>query len=130
MLSMDHKRVICFGIGALLSLMLACVSMSLVFADDGVLLVSNVSSESDLPQTPEPEGEHDSIKLMNFYVPAQRADGTLESIFYYNSDGMLTKTENKAKPLIAFYTFGPVIRFVHPQPPAFQAMAGAMPTRQ
>jgi hypothetical protein len=110
-LRVDRKHFMQLGVGFVLSLMLTYVPMTLVFADDGQLLVRSISSEPGPPLNPEPEGEHTSIKLMNFYVPTQRAIGSLESIIYYNIDEALIKTEEKAKPLIAFYTFGPVNKF-------------------
>ena len=80
-------------------------------ADDGQRLVRSVSSPPGETQNPEPEGEHAFIKLMNFHVPTQRADGTLEPVEYYNIDDVLVKTEEKAKPLINVYVYGPVIGF-------------------
>ena len=47
------------------------------YADDGERLVRNVSSSPGTTETPEPEGEHAFIKLMNFHVPAQSASGEL-----------------------------------------------------
>ena len=82
-----------------------------LLADDGQRLVRSVSSPPGIPEDPEPEGEHAFIKLMNFHVPSQRADGTLEPIEYYNIDDALVKTEEKAKPLINVYVYGPVIGF-------------------
>ena len=77
------------------------VLTSIAIADDGQLLVRNLS----------PKAEQAFIQLMNFYVPAQRADGSVQSVAYFNSDQLLVKTEFKAKPLIGVYLHGPVIRF-------------------
>ena len=89
---------------------LALTSLPLA-ADDGQRLVRSVSSPPGETQNPEPEGEHAFIKLMNFHVPTQRADGTLEPVEYYNIDDVLVKTEEKAKPLINVYVYGQVIGF-------------------
>jgi len=81
------------------------------FADDGERLVRSVSSPPGLEEDPEPEGEHAFVSVMNFHVPSQRADGTVEPIVYNNIDGVLVKTEEKAKPLINVYVYGPVDAF-------------------
>ena len=82
-----------------------------VWADDGQRLVRSVSSPPGNQENPEPEGEHAFVKLMNFHVPTQRANGALEPVEYYNIDDVLVKTETKAKPLISVYVYGPVISF-------------------
>ena len=47
------------------------------FADDGQIFRRQTSSPPGETQDPEPEGEHAYVKLMNFRIPAQAADGTL-----------------------------------------------------
>ena len=100
----------------LLPLVTAAVASSLLLvgitasADDGVLLRRSVSSAPGQTEVPEPEGEHAFTKLMNFYVPAQSADGTLKEIVYETVDGA-TATSLLAKPIINFYVYGPVIGF-------------------
>ena len=84
-------------------------------ADDGQRLVRSVSSPPGITEDPEPEGEHAFIKLMNFYVPSQAANGELVPIEYYNIDDVLVKTEEKAKPLINVYIYGPVVGFDNPE---------------
>ena len=61
------------------------------FADDGERLVRSVSSPPGVTEDPEPEGEHAFIKLMNFHVPAQLANGELTNIVYKNIYGVLVK---------------------------------------
>ena len=91
------------------------ISMSVAYADDGERLLRSVSSSSGTTENPEPEGEHAFIKLMNFHVPAQSANGELRvadnALEYNDIDGGLVKTEEKAKPLINAYVYGPVIGF-------------------
>ncbi|MEE4175657.1 MAG: hypothetical protein V2I57_15535, partial [Xanthomonadales bacterium] len=81
------------------------------FADDGQILRRQISSPPGLTEDPEPEGEHAFITTMGFLVPTQRANGALEPVEYYNIDDVLVKTEDKAKPLISVYVYGPVIGF-------------------
>ena len=58
--------------------------------------------------------EHASIQMMKFYVPAQARNNELEDraeivlLEYYNADGILVETKEYARPLVAFYTAGPV----------------------
>jgi hypothetical protein len=88
-------------------------------ADDGERVVKNVSSSPGQTENPEPEGEHAFIKLMNFHVPSQAASGDLVPVEYNNIDGDLVKTEEKAKPLISVYVYGPVIAFDNPEASGF-----------
>ena len=104
----------------LLSLSLAMLIASTpVLADDGERLVRSVSSAPGITENPEPEGEHAFIKLMNFHVPTQSASGELVPVEYYNIDDVLVKTEEKAKPLINVYVYGPVIGFEEPEASGF-----------
>lgn len=91
-----------FRISGILVLLLTLATT--VLADDGVIFRKNVS------KTPEYETEHAALKMLPVYVPAQASDGTLltAGIEYYNSDGVLVETRYEARPLISFYTDGPV----------------------
>ncbi len=96
----------------LLPLSLAMLIVSApVLADDGQRLVRSVSSPPGISEEPEPEGEHAFVSLMNFYVPSQAANGEIVPIEYYNIDDLLVKTEEKAKPLINVFVYGPVNAF-------------------
>ena len=54
------------------------------------------------------ENEHAFTSYMKFYVPTQRADGTVEPVDYYDVDGTLVETRDTAKPLINVFINGPV----------------------
>lgn len=112
------KRIILSSILTALS-----ISTQVAYADDGERLVRSVSSPPGVTENPEPEGEHAFIKLMNFYVPAQSANGDLRGdtnpLSYKNIDGVEIKTETKAKPLINAYVYGPVVSFENPEASGF-----------
>ena len=63
-----------------------------------------------------PEADHAFIKYLRFYVPAQRADGTLADtdgdgqpgVSYNDFDGVEVKERDVAKPLISAFVYGPV----------------------
>ena len=95
--------------------MVLAMFASPVIADDGQRLVRSVSSPPGVTEDPESEGEHAFIKLMNFHVPSQAASGELVPVEYFNIDDVLVKTEEKAKPLINVYVYGPVIGFENPE---------------
>lgn len=81
-----------------LAIMLVILIASVVTADDGLMFRRNISD------TPDGETEDALIGMMEFYVPAQTADGTLlESLEYYAADGTLYDTRYEAKPLFASY---------------------------
>lgn len=92
-------------------------------ADDGERLVRQMSSSPGQVANPEPEGEHAYTQMLNFYVPAQAANGELllDGIDYFTADDAETpfKTELNAKPLISFYLYGPVIGFEDPATSGF-----------
>jgi len=90
---------------------LAAGMTAAAFADDSQILRRQISSTPGETQNPEPEGEHAFIQMMNFHVPSQASSGDLVPIEYYNIDDALVKTEEKAKPLISVYVYGPVIGF-------------------
>lgn len=71
-----------------------------VSADDGQMFRRNVSN------TPEEESEEAAIHMMEFYVPAQTADGELTAIEYYDAEGTLVETREFAKPLVTIYIDG------------------------
>ena len=54
------------------------------------------------------ENEHAFTSYMKFYVPTQRSDGTVEPLDYYDVDGNLVETRDRAKPLIDVFMNGPV----------------------
>lgn len=103
------------------SVLLAFTAGSTAYADDGERLVRSVSSPPGVTTDPypEPEGEHAFISFMNFHVPSQSAAGDLVPIEYNNIDGLLVKTEEKAKPLINVFVYGPVIGFEEPEASGF-----------
>jgi hypothetical protein len=87
-------------------------SVASAFADDGEIFRRQTSSPPGEVMDPEPEGAHAFIKLMNFRVPAQAADGTLlETIDYITYDGETALQTTDAKPLINVFVYGPVIGF-------------------
>ena len=87
-------------------------SVATAFADDGEIFRRQTSSPPGEVMDPEPEGEHAFIKLMNFRVPAQSADGTLlDTLEYVTYDGDVPLTTTDAKPLINVFVYGPVIGF-------------------
>ncbi|MEA3278962.1 MAG: choice-of-anchor O protein [Pseudomonadota bacterium] len=110
------KKLLVLGASMLLT-------MSSAYADDGERLVRSVSSAPGVTENPEPEGEHAFIKLMNFHVPAQSANGDLrddgDPLIYNNIDGDFVKDETTAKPLINVYVYGPVIGFENPEASGF-----------
>ena len=74
-----------------------------------------MSSAAGISENPQPEGEHAFIKLINFHVPSQSANGDLVPVEYYNVDDTLVKTEVQARPLINVYIYGPAITFDTPE---------------
>ncbi|MEN8168587.1 MAG: choice-of-anchor O protein, partial [Pseudomonadota bacterium] len=89
-----------------MSLALLIASTPLL-ADDGQMLRRSVSSPPGITEDPEPHGAHAFVSLMNFRVPTQRANGTVEPVEYYNIDDALVMTLETAKPLINVYVYGP-----------------------
>ena len=100
------------------ALTLACAALltgamaATAFADDGEIFRKQTSSPPGETMNPEPEGEHAFVKLMNFRVPAQAANGTvLDTIDYITYDGVTALQTTDAKPLINVFVYGPVITF-------------------
>jgi hypothetical protein len=87
------------------------LTAGLATPDDGQHQVTGVSSPPGIEDDPEPESEHAFIEIMNFHVPAQRANRTLEAVKHYNIDDVLVKAEEKARSLINVFVYGPVIGF-------------------
>ncbi len=86
---------------------------AVALADDGYKVSKSMSHEGNPPayEGYELENEHAFIQMMNFYVPMQGSNGTLEptdSIEYYNVDRELEDTRTLAKPLVGVYINGPV----------------------
>ncbi|MCB9134972.1 MAG: hypothetical protein H6636_06075 [Anaerolineales bacterium] len=91
-----HKRLFVFVcVGLVIFLMAGSVS-----ADDGEMFRRNVSN------TPDEESEEAAIHMLDFYVPAQTADGQLTTIEYYDAEGALVETREFAKPLVSIYIDG------------------------
>ena len=81
-------------------LLLAGLLAGMALAEDGVLFRRNVS------KTPEGETEKSAIYMMDFYVPAQAADGTVGPVDnYIAADDMTVAYESRdfAKPLVTVY---------------------------
>ena len=85
-------------------------------ADDGEKVLKRMtggSIDNQLNVLPEDvglhvsEAEHVFTEMMKFYVPAQRADGSLTSLDYSNIDGGLVETLEVAKPLVNVFLYGP-----------------------
>ncbi|MCL4561679.1 MAG: choice-of-anchor O protein [Chloroflexi bacterium] len=87
----------------ILLLFIAITIASLIFsvaqADDGQMFRRNVA------KTPELESDKAQLSMMDFYVPAQGADGIVltEGIPYYDANDVLLDTRYYAKPLVASY---------------------------
>jgi hypothetical protein len=105
----------------LLAVSTACLAgmTATTWADDGERLYRQMSSSRGTVANPEPVGEHAFLQYLNFYVPAQAANGTLTPVDYVDADGVLVKTEEVARPLISFYLYGPVIGFEDPSTSGF-----------
>ncbi|HEX6249580.1 MAG TPA: choice-of-anchor O protein [Nocardioidaceae bacterium] len=54
------------------------------------------------------ENEHAFTSYMKFYVPTQHANGVVEPIDYYDVDGTVVDTRDRAKPLVDVFIKGPV----------------------
>ncbi|MCO8126153.1 choice-of-anchor O protein [Acidimicrobiia bacterium EGI L10123] len=54
------------------------------------------------------ENEHAFTSYMKFYVPTQRANGLVEPVDYYDVDGALVETRDRAKPIVNVFINGPV----------------------
>jgi hypothetical protein len=89
-------------------LLLLGITFSSVLADDGFLNRKSISHEAEatIPGYLD-EAEHAFVQMMNFYVPAQAANGTVAPIDYYDADETLVETRDLAKPLIGVYMYGP-----------------------
>ena len=75
-------------------------------ADDGDRVSKSMSHDGSITGNTVPENEHAFVKTMDFYVPTQRANGTVEPVEYYNVDGTLVETRAGAKPLVGVYING------------------------
>jgi hypothetical protein len=110
---MKVRTFLTTALGAALATVVA-LAASTASADDGALLRRSVSSASGQTENPEPEAEHAFTAVMNFYVPAQTADGELlgeGGLVYATVDSESDYTTDIAKPLVNFYLYGPVIGF-------------------
>ena len=95
------------------TLLLACANAS---ADDGEKTLKRMTggnTDNQLTVLPEEIGhqvsdaEHAFIDMMKFYVPAQKADGTLLPVTYNDIDGNLVEELTTAKPLVSVFIYGP-----------------------
>jgi hypothetical protein len=84
----------------ILFLILACF-ITVVYADQGQMFRRNIS------RMPDGETNYASIGMMHLYVPAQKADGALTQVEYYDDAGALLYTRDYAKPLVAGYVDEP-----------------------
>jgi hypothetical protein len=82
-------------------IIISMIAMGNANADQGEMFRRNVS------RIPAGSTEYASIGMMHFYVPAQKADGTLTDIEYYDTNNTLVETREFAKPMIAGYVDEP-----------------------
>jgi hypothetical protein len=75
--------------------------IAIAHADQGQMFRRNIS------RMPDGHTDYASIGMMHLYVPAQKADGTLEPVAYYYAAGSLIQSRDYAKPLIAGYVDEP-----------------------
>lgn len=86
------------------------------YADDGgggepgKPVLKSPSHDASDPSVPGyvDENEHAFTSYMKFYVPTQGADGLVEPMDYYDVDGTLVETRDRAKPLVDVFIKGPV----------------------
>ena len=75
-------------------------------------LHESVSSAPGVSFDAEPEGEHAYMSIMNFYVPAQAANGELTADrVYTTSTACWLRPKKRPSHCINVYVFGPVITF-------------------
>ena len=106
-------------------------------ADDGDKVLKRVTGGNTVNQLtvlPEEvglhlsEAEHAFTDMMKFYVPAQKADGSLVPTDYNDIDGNLVETLEVARPLVNVFIYGPAIGvpdtpFAHSFMDAFAAVS-------
>jgi len=100
------------------------VASATALADDGARLFRQISSPPGIVGSPEPEGEHAFVGMMDFYVPAQTAAGELTTIYYCTADDGVNCdnaeiTSEIAKPEFGFYIYGPTTTFEDPATSGF-----------
>lgn len=89
-------------------------------ADDGEInnksMSRTINLPIDVPDLGAPEAEHAFTGMMKFYVPAQKADGTVLTdsdgtggVEYDNIDGELVETLPVTKPLVNVFIYGPAL---------------------
>ena len=88
------------------------------FADDGFKVSKSLSHNIEQIGDYVSENEHTFTAMMKFYVPTQRANGTVEPVEYYDVDatfdddgnpqGDPVETRDLAKPLVDVFINGPV----------------------
>lgn len=77
--------------------------IAVAHADQGQMFRRNIS------RMPDGVTEYASMGMMHLYVPAQKADGTLEPVEYFDAAGSLVETRDYAKPLLAGYVDEPEV---------------------
>ncbi|HER62629.1 MAG TPA: hypothetical protein ENO11_01450, partial [Desulfobacteraceae bacterium] len=98
-----QKFRILLSASALLALSGAITLFSQAYADDGPMVRKNVA------KTPHMESEHAQFSMMQFYVPATKADGTPVLLEYSadrdgdNQADELLFSRDYAKPLVVTY---------------------------
>lgn len=86
-----------------LALLAALLLSAVILADDGPMV------RKDIARTPEQESDHAQLSMMQFWVPASKADGSLTTLEYAadrdddNQPDEVLFTRDHAKPLIATY---------------------------
>lgn len=86
------------------------------YADDGgggepgKPVLKSLSHDASDPSVPGyvDENEHAFTSYMKFYVPTQHANGVVEPLDYYDVDGTVQDTRDRAKPLVDVFIKGPV----------------------
>ena len=80
------------------------------FADDGGNGNPGSPFQKSMSQKLDPggEAEHAFVDVMNLYVPAQAADGTLTTVEHYNVDGNIQEAVSEVKPQVGVFLYGPV----------------------
>lgn len=94
---MKKKRIFTLFV---LVMLFAIITVGIVSADDGEMLIRNVS------KTPDTETADAQMSMMQFYVPAQSSAGELVIIDYNAADGSDIYERDMAKPLFFAYIDG------------------------
>ena len=100
-----------FTLTILVALLAWC---SVAGADDGDKVLKRMTGPENI--TPDvtisghlPEAEHAFSGMMQFYVPMQAANGTVEPLEYLDIDGNTVEERAHAKPLVNVFIYGPAL---------------------